>query len=104
MRAARALDEGDGVLDGSDDTTRGLGVVDAHRREAHLGIGCAVANAEVTAPALGFTTRLVVLPDEARPDLLARLTLTARDAVAPDELGRAIDRIVLWQDGLTVGG
>ena len=25
-------------------------------------------------------------------------------AVAPDELGRAIDRIVLWQDGLTVGG
>ena len=29
---------------------------------------------------------------------------TAGPAAAPDELGRAIDRIVLWQDGLTVGG
>lgn len=84
---------GGGVLEVSDDTTRSIGVVDAHRREAQLGIGCAVANAEVAAPALGFAAALVVRPDETRPDLLARLTLTARDAAAPDELaGAVLDR------------
>lgn len=78
---------GDGVLEVSDDTTRSLGVVDARRREAHLGIGCAVANAEVAAPALGFAPSLVVLP---APGVLARLTLTPQAAVAPDELSRTI--------------
>ncbi|HEY0119518.1 MAG TPA: hypothetical protein VGC04_12135 [Cellulomonas sp.] len=81
---------GDGALEVSDDTTRALGVVDAHRREAHLGIGCAVANVEVSAPALGFATRLVVRPDAQRPELLARLSLTRRDPVPPDALGAAI--------------
>ncbi len=65
----------DGRLDVLDDTTRSLGVVDPHRREAHLGLGCAVANAEVAAPVLGLRTRLVVRPDAADPDLLARLEL-----------------------------
>lgn len=78
---------GDGVLEVSDDATRSLGVVDAHRREAHLGIGCAVANAEVAAPALGFAPSLVVLPE---PGVLARLTLTPHAAVPPDELSQAI--------------
>lgn len=79
-----------GGLEVSDDTARSLGVVDAHRREAHLGIGCAVANAEVAAPALGYATTLVVRPDETRPDLLARLELAPRDPAAPDELSRAV--------------
>ena len=84
---------GDALLEASDDTGRSLGVVDAHRREAHLGIGCAVANAEVAAPALGYATSLVVRPDGARPDLLARLSLTRRDPAAPDELcGALLDR------------
>jgi hypothetical protein len=78
---------GDGALELSDDTTRSLGVVDAHRREAHLGVGCAVANAEVAAPALGFQPSLVVLPT---PGVLARLTLAPREAVAPDEQCTAI--------------
>jgi nitroreductase len=83
---------GPGVLDVSDDPTRGLGVVDPHRREAQLGVGCAVANAEVAAPALGYAARLVVRPDGADPDLLARLVLTEAPPAAPDDLAAAIPR------------
>jgi nitroreductase len=81
---------GDGVLEISDDATRSLGAVDAHRREAHLGIGCALANAEVAAPALGFSPSFVVRPEGGGPDLLARLTLAPRAAAVPDELFGAI--------------
>ena len=67
-----------------DDTSRSLGVVDAHRREAHLGIGAAVANAEVAAPALGFDSRLVVRPAADDETLLGRLVLTPRTPADPD--------------------
>lgn len=78
---------GPGVLDVLDDTARSLGVVDAHRREAHLGLGCAVANAEVAAPALGWEPSLVVLPGGGA---LARLTLAARDPAPAGDLCAAI--------------
>lgn len=79
-----------GALEVLDDRTRGLGVVDPHRREAHLGLGCAVANAEVAAPSLGFAATLVVRPDAAEPDLIARLELTPSAPTAPDALAAAI--------------
>ncbi len=76
-----------GAIEVSDDLTRSLGVVDAHRREAHLGIGCAVANAEVAAPALGLAPDLVVLPGAG---VLARLALAPHDRLPVDGLDAAI--------------
>ncbi len=46
-----------------DDTARGLGLVDPFRREAHLGLGCAVANIEIAGPAHGYTVTTTLLPD-----------------------------------------
>ncbi|WP_263731371.1 hypothetical protein [Cellulomonas sp. SG140] len=85
-----AAADGSVTLDVHDDTSRSLGVVDAHRREAHLGIGAAVANAEVAAPALGFDTRLTVRPAADDETLLARLVLTPRTPADPDPLAQAI--------------
>ncbi|MCB2774088.1 hypothetical protein KQ879_15015, partial [Listeria monocytogenes] len=85
FRPATAAD-GSVTLAVHDDTSRSLGVVDAPRREAHLGIGAAVANAEVADPALGCDTRLTVRPAADDETLLARRVLTPRSPAEPDAL------------------
>lgn len=82
--------DGTVTLDVHDDPARSLGVVDAHRREAHLGIGAAVANAEVSAPALGFDAQVVIGPQPDDETLLARVVLTPRTPADPDALAQAI--------------
>ncbi len=82
--------DGSVVVEVHDDTARSLGVVDAKRREAQLGIGAAVANAEVAAPALGFDAQVVVRPQPSDETLLARVVLTPRPPAEPDPLAQAI--------------
>lgn len=71
-----------------DDLSRGLGVVDALRREAHLGLGCALANLEIAGPPHGFDVATTLRGDGDGP--VATLALTPRPQASPDALYRAI--------------
>ena len=58
-----------------DDRTRSLGVVDPVRREAELGLGCALANLELAGPPAGFSVRTDLLGSNAPQGPAARATL-----------------------------
>lgn len=66
------------------DHDRQLAVLDPDGRQLHLSCGAALATARVAARALGLDAVVVLLPDPAAPDLLARLTLVP-GAPATDE-------------------
>lgn len=73
---------GDSSIDVLDDTSRSLRLVDARRREAHLGIGAAVANAEVAAAALGYHVQVAFRPSPTDDQRLARLSATINATAA----------------------
>ncbi|WP_192963699.1 hypothetical protein [Phycobacter azelaicus] len=54
-----SIDDGSFVLHA--DTTRHLGAFDPYRREMWIGLGCAIANAEIAAPGFGFATEEPVI-------------------------------------------
>lgn len=58
------------------DRTRALPVNDPHDRELTISCGCALFNLRVAAAAGGFATAVVVFPDAADEDCLARVRLT----------------------------
>jgi hypothetical protein len=79
------------------DLSRNLGAMDAFVREMHLGLGCAVQNMLLAAPANGFAAdvdvvpgTLLVLHERRGPVLAATLRLTRTGSRAPDALYRAI--------------
>ncbi|TDE33948.1 hypothetical protein [Actinomadura sp. 6K520] len=76
------------------DRTRLLPITDAAGREMAISCGAALFNARLAVRRLGFTARVRLLPDPARPDLLARITWGTRTAARPYEerLFRAISR------------
>ena len=79
------------------DTRRNVGALDPYLREEHIGIGCALENLLLAAPANGFTAnatlepgKLEPIPAEPGPQLLARVELTPWGQSAPGELYNAI--------------
>jgi nitroreductase len=65
------------------DTQRNVGALDPYLREEHIGIGCALENLMLAAPANGYAATVALLPGklgpipaEPKPQLLARVNLT----------------------------
>ncbi len=58
------------------DEDRNLGAFDPYRREMWHGVGCAIANIEIAAPARGFTASTLLTPDPSQPLLAATITLS----------------------------
>ena len=74
------------------DLTRTLVLADPDGRQLHLSCGCAVLNACASLAAASVGARLELLPDPARPDLLARLTPAADAApLAAAALAAAVE-------------
>ena len=71
------------------DTTRNINNIDPFLREKHVGLGCAVENAVLTARALGYRPGVLLFPDPADPAHVARIDLTPGDRV-PSALYDAI--------------
>jgi len=78
------------------DTSRNVGALDPYLREEHIGMGCALENLMLAAPANGYAAtatlvpgQLGPIPAEPKPQLLARIALTPGKREA-DELYNAI--------------
>jgi len=89
---------GDSALELHIDTRRNVGALDPYLREEHIGMGCALENLLLAAPANGYSASVTLVPGtlsaipaEPKPQLLARVELAPgqRDE---DELYRAIPR------------
>ncbi|MGC2111854.1 MAG: hypothetical protein WA655_20220 [Candidatus Korobacteraceae bacterium] len=64
------------------DTQRNVGALDPYLREEHIGMGCALENLMLAAPANGYTAAVTLLPgklepipDNPKPQLVARVDL-----------------------------
>jgi hypothetical protein len=66
------------------DRRRNLGTVDPFLREMHIGLGCALENLGLSAPANGYTTQVTLLPDASDETLVARIGLTPGSAPISD--------------------
>ena len=71
------------------DHSRNIGSIDPYLREMHIGLGCALENLLLAAPAAGFAYELEMLPTHGDPTHLARLRLHPQTA-SPSELYHAI--------------
>lgn len=82
------------VMELSSDPARRLGATDAEGRLLLLSCGGALHHARVALAATGWLADIARLPDERRPDLLARLRVTGRAAPDPaaKDLADAISR------------
>jgi hypothetical protein len=83
-----------GSLELHADRQRQLRVLDPRGRQLTISCGCALFNARVALASAGYNAVVKRLPDPARPDLLARITLPpeASPAVATSHLDASIDR------------
>jgi hypothetical protein len=66
------------------DRGRQLAVLDRTGRQLHLSVGCALFNARVSLAASGYGAKVIRLPDDTRPELMARIEITGGEAVDPD--------------------
>lgn len=66
------------------DRRRAIGTIDPFLREMHLGLGCALENLLLAAPANGYSTRLTLFPDPANESWVARIDLAAGPTVTSD--------------------
>jgi nitroreductase len=80
------------------DTRRNVGALDPYLREEHIGMGCALENLMLAAPANGYAAAAALLPGklgpipaEPKPQLLARVNLRPAKREA-NELYNAIPR------------
>jgi hypothetical protein len=80
------------------DTQRNVGALDPYLREEHIGMGCALENLMLAAPANGYAATAALLPGklgripaEPKPQLLARVNLTPGKS-EENELYNAIPR------------
>lgn len=66
------------------DTQRNVGALDPFLREAHLGIGCALENLMLAAPANGYAATAALMPGKLSPlSALSKTRLLARVELAP---------------------
>jgi nitroreductase len=89
---------GDSAIELHIDTRRNVGALDPYLREEHIGMGCALENLLLAAPANGYATSVTLIPGtlapipaEPKPQLLARVEL-APGKREEDELYNAIPR------------
>ena len=75
-----------------EDVTRSLPVLDPHGRERIVSCGAAVLHARLALAELGHACHTALLPDLARPELLATLTVHGR--VEPSGQERALARAI----------
>jgi hypothetical protein len=61
-------------------TGRNIGAIDPYRRELHLSVGCALENLVLAAEPYGYAADVALLPDQANPAHVARVTLAAATA------------------------
>jgi len=80
------------------DTNRNVGALDPYLREEHIGMGCALENLMLAAPANGYSATVTLIPGklgpipaEPKPELLARVDL-AMGKREESELYNAIPR------------
>jgi hypothetical protein len=66
------------------DHRRNLGTVDPFLREMHLGLGCALENLLVAAPANGYLTQVTLLPDALDETWVARVDLAKASVTVSD--------------------
>jgi hypothetical protein len=71
------------------DRTRNIGTIDPYLREMHMGLGCALENLLLAAPASGFAHELDVLPTPGNATHVARVRLKPHSA-PPSDLYEAI--------------
>jgi hypothetical protein len=71
------------------DRRRNIGSIDPYLREMHIGLGCALENLMLAAPAAGVSCEAVLLPDAADPTHVARVHLRSQQTT-PSVLYRAI--------------
>jgi hypothetical protein len=71
------------------DLQRNIGTDDPFLREMHIGLGCALENLELAAPANGYATQVTLFPDASDETFVARIDLAAGSAPVSD-LYRAI--------------
>lgn len=62
------------------DEGRSLGALDPLGRERDLGLGAALEHLVLAGPPNGYAAHATILPDDARPDLIARVALTREPA------------------------
>lgn len=75
-----------------EDVTRSLPVLDPKGRERIISCGAAVLHARLALAELGHSCRTALLPDPARPELLATLSVHGR--AEPSEQERALARAI----------
>jgi hypothetical protein len=71
------------------DRSRQLAVLDPAGRQLTVSCGAALAHAEVAARAVGLDARVALLPDDADPDLLARVQLVDGPPASAADLAEA---------------
>ncbi|MFL6141463.1 MAG: Acg family FMN-binding oxidoreductase [Labedaea sp.] len=76
------------------DRDRVLAVADPDAREARMACGAAVLNLQLAVHAAGLASKLDLLPDRERPDLMATLRLSGPRPATPEQqaLAAAIER------------
>jgi hypothetical protein len=67
----------DDAVDLYADRTRALPVNDPDDRELTISCGCALLNFRIAAAASGYVANVTLLPDWSKPDLLARIAISA---------------------------
>jgi len=65
-----------GWIDVHADRTRHIGTIDPFLREMHIGLGCALENLLLAAPAAGWLARVAMFPNAGDPGHVARVTLS----------------------------
>jgi nitroreductase len=80
-----------GTVDLFADRTRNIGTIDPYLREMHIGLGCALENLLLAAPASGFACELELLPTPSDPAHVASVRLKPQ-TVSTSALYEAIPR------------
>lgn len=71
------------------DTTRRIGATDPYLREMYIGVGCALENLLLAAPANGYSAQLTIAPQSNDPSHAAHIELS-KGQVSESEFYRAI--------------
>jgi nitroreductase len=74
----------DDRIDLLSDSERSGGALDPFLREQTIGLGCALENLVLAAEASGYEPGIAPFPDDARPDLVARIALSPGEARSSD--------------------
>lgn len=74
----------DARIDVFADLSRKIGLTDPFLSEMHFGLGCALENLLLAAPAYGYTSQLTLLPDASDPTAIARIDLVPGITTASD--------------------